>query len=124
MGSKKDPLKPLPILLDYPQLIQLRQTGVILCHATPLLSALRIIAEVARGNAYIEKPDILVEVGMQLTGLVPDGYWNHFNPPLSVVQLCAIMASPESIPYVRRVQPGVIGDMILTDLNKIVVHYS
>ncbi len=124
MGNKKDPLKPLPILLDYPQLIQLRQIGVIQCHTSPLLSALRIIAEVARGNAYIEKPDNLVEVGMQLTGLVPEGYWNHFNPPLSVEQLCAIMANSESIPYVRRVQPGVIGDMILADLKNIVEHYS
>lgn len=124
MGEKNGPLKPSPILLDYEQLVELQKNGVVRCHTTPLLNALSGIANVARGNAYLKKPAPLTTVGQQLSGLVPYGYWKHFNPPLSVDQLCIIMANPESIPYVRRVQPGIIGDVILADLNNIATHYS
>lgn len=120
----KDPREPPLILLDYAQLVELRRRGLVLCHTTPLLSALGTIADVARGDAYTGKPRPLAEVGEQLSGLVPYGYQNHFNPPLSAEQLCIIMVDPESIPYVQSKRPGVIGDEILADLERIAKHYK
>lgn len=123
-NTNRDPHEPPPILLDYAQLVELRKMGVVQCHTTPLLEALRTIADVARDSAGVKKPGALVEVGQQLSGLVPYGYENHFKPPLSVEQLCMIMDGSESIAYVRRVRPRAISDMILADLKRIAEHYS
>ena len=124
MGKKKDALQPPPVLLTVSLLSELRSKQVVVCHSNPLSRALHSITRVARGEAYQNKPKTLVKVGRQLSGLIPYGYWECFDPPLSVKQLTKIMTDPDSIPYLQSAAPGIIGEKIIEDLNYIVEHYK
>lgn len=124
MGKKKDPLKPPPVLLTNSLLSELRSNQVVTCHSNPLSRALHTITRVARGEAYQNKPKVLAKVGRQLSGLIPYGYWECFDPPLSVKQLAKILADPDSIVYLRNVERGVIGPMIIADFISIVEQYK
>ncbi|MDQ5943557.1 MAG: hypothetical protein QG675_325 [Patescibacteria group bacterium] len=124
MGNKKGPPKPPPVLLTNSLLSELRSNQVVICHSNPLSRALHAITRVARGEAYRNKPRALARVGRQLSGLIPYGYSECFDPPLSVKQLAKILADPDSIPYLQSVEPGTIGLMIIGDFNSIVKHYK
>lgn len=124
MGKKKEPLKPPPVLLTVSLLSELRSKQVVVCHSNPLSRALHSITRVARGEVYQNKPRVLAKVGRQLSALVPYGYWECFDPPLSVKQLTKIMSDPDSIPYLQGVESGIIGEQMVADLNRIVDHYK
>lgn len=124
MSKKKDPLKPPPVLLTNSLLGELRSNQVVVCHSNPLSRALHTITRVARGEAYQNKPTALAKVGRQLSGLIPYGYWECFDPPLSVKQLAKILDDPDSIPYLQSAESGIIGPMIIADFDSIIKHYK
>lgn len=124
MGKKKDTPKPPPILITVSLLSELRRRQVVVCHTNRLRRALNTITRVARGEAYQKKPKVLAKVGRHLSALVPYGYWECFDPPLSVKQLAKILDDPDSIVYLRNVERGIIGPMIMADFVSIVEHYK
>ncbi len=91
-----------------------------LANLNALSKALRSIKGVARDDGLTDKPKVLVKIGDQLNNIVPKGYENSWNPPLTVKQLKKFLSDPTAAEYVRTKHPGTIGPDTLKYMQTIV----
>lgn len=85
----------------------------------PISRALNAISQVARDKGISNKPKVLARIGQQLNNLIPKGYEDCWDPPLTAKQLKKFLKDKNSVEFVRCYRPNSLGPVTLTDLATI-----
>ena len=85
----------------------------------PIGRALNAISQVARDRSLADRPEMIVHIGTRLNLLVPVGYEDCWDPPLTALQLKQFLDNEESVEFVRRHRPGTLGPVTLDNLANI-----
>ena len=85
----------------------------------PIGRALNAISQVARDESLDDRPEMIILIGMRLKLLIPEGYEDCWNPPLTAGQLKWFLRDDESVEFVRLHRPGTLGPVTLRNLANI-----
>lgn len=85
----------------------------------PIGRALNAISQVARDKSLPDQPEMMMLIGMRLSLLIPEGYEDCWDPPLTAQQLKWFLNDEESVEFVRRHRPGTLGPVTIQNLKKI-----